>query len=460
MPSHIDYSILDRNEDRYLRWLADLVAYPSVSLPNFDQAPIKECGSHVAKILREVGMESIEIIEVDSSKRPYIYADYLHAPGQPTILFYAHYDVQPIGDQSQWESSPFELTEREGRLYGRGSADDKGGLVAQLAALDVCLRAWGTLPINVKILFEGEEEIGSPNLDEFIKKYGSKIKADAIVIVDAENFDVDQAGLTVSLRGVVAASVEVKTLKQPLHSGLWGGSIPDAAIALSKMLGSLVDEQGVIQVPGLLEMVRPMTETEREKLAALPFDGDKFKREAGLLEGTSLLNSEAQVRENNWFKPHLSVNAVQASARSQAGNILVEGAWAKIGLRTVPNMDGEKTFELIQKFLDSKTPFGLKADIRLLSAGNWWRTKTDAPVFSRMEEALGFGWKKPAVQIGCGASIPFVQTFSEALDGAPVLLLGVADPLTLAHSENESMSREGWRSTIRSLIRFIELTAH
>ncbi len=455
MSSENVYRYFQMNEQKYFHWLKDLVAIPSVSLPGFDYSFVAKCGKQVHKLLEEAGLDNVKTISIKDNQRPYVYGEWLKAPGQPTILLYSHYDVQPIGTAEKWLSSPFELTERAGRLYGRGSADDKGGFVAELAAIDAWLKTSGKLPVNIKVLVEGEEEDGSSCLDEFIAKYKDKIQADAIVIVDAENFDVDTAGLTVSLRGLMAASVEVRTLKQPVHSGLWGGPLPDAAMALAKILSTLVDDAGNIQVPGLMEMVRPMSEEDKNQLRSLPFDKNKFRLESGLLPEVPMLGNETEARERMWFKPKLDINAIQASARSQASNIVVEGAWAKIGLRTVPDVDGHKAFELIKSHLEKTRPFGLKADVKMLNSGNWWRTKTDHPISAKMQTALASGWGKEAVKIGCGASIPFVQTFSDALGGAPALLLGVADPLTLAHSENESVSKEGWRKTVRSLIGFM-----
>jgi acetylornithine deacetylase/succinyl-diaminopimelate desuccinylase-like protein len=445
---------LKDHQQKYFQWLKELVAIPSVSLPGFDYAEVARCSESVRRLMQEAGLQNVEIIAMADKQRPYVYGEWLNAPGQPTILLYSHYDVQPIGTPEKWLSPPFELTEREGRLFGRGSADDKGGLVAELAAIDAWLKTQGRLPVNVKVLIEGEEEDGSSCLDSFIAKYKDKIQADAIVIVDAENFDVETAGLTVSLRGMVAASVEIRTLKQPVHSGLWGGPLPDAALALTKTLATLVDAEGTIQVPGILEMVQPMSEADKQQLRSLPMDINKFRREAGLLPEAPIIGSETEVRERLWFRPKLGINAIQAGSRAQAGNIVVDTAWAKIGLRTVPDIDGQKAFELIKQHLEKSVPFGLQIEVKLLSTGNWWRTKTDHPIFAKMQNALARGWGKEAVKIGCGASIPFVQTFSEALGGAPALLLGVADPLTQAHSENESVSIKGWGHTVSSLIHF------
>jgi acetylornithine deacetylase/succinyl-diaminopimelate desuccinylase-like protein len=402
-----------------------------------------------------MGLDNVETITIDDKDRPYIYAESLKAAGKPTLLFYSHYDVQPVGNIEKWETDPFELTEREGRLYARGSADDKGGVVAELAAIDAWMKSVGELPVNIKILIEGEEEDGSASLDQFIERYKSKIQADVIIIVDAENFDTKTAGLTVSLRGMIGAAVEVKTLKQPVHSGLWGGPLPDAAMALVKTLSTLVDEKGEINIPEIKKMVRPLSEHDQNRLRNLPFDESKFRKEAGLLEGVPLIGETSEVRERIWFKPKIAINAIQAGSRAQAGNIVVESAWAKVGIRTVPDMDSQKTFEYLKAHLEKNIPFGLSIEVKRLALGGWWRTETDHPLFEKMQQSLTLGWGIEPVKIGCGASIPFVQTFSDALGGAPALLLGVADPQTQAHSENESVSKEGFLNTVKSLITFM-----
>jgi acetylornithine deacetylase/succinyl-diaminopimelate desuccinylase-like protein len=444
-----------KNSQFYLNQLKRLIAIPSVSFPAFDQKEVAKCGEQVVALFKEMGLQNVQSIVIDDKEKPFIYADYQNAPGQPTILLYAHYDVQPPGKLEVWKSSPFEMTEREGRLFARGSADDKGGLMAIVAAIDSLLKSGHQLPLNIKILAEGQEECGSDELDAFVARYKSLIEADAIVIVDADNYNEQTPGLTVSLRGMIALSIEIKTLRQPVHSGLLGGPLPDAAMALTKILASMTDENGDLAIPEILDMVKALDQNEKEKLSALPFNYEKFREDSGILPGVPLRCDSKNLLEHLWFKPSFSVNAIQAASREQSGNIIVESAWARIGLRTVADMDGKKVVEALKEHIRKSCPFGLKAEIKEEGKGSWWTTPTDHELFSKMETALNQGWQKNPVKIGCGASIPLVHTLTRALNGAPALLIGVCDPKTQAHSENESLSIEVWQKTVRSLIYFL-----
>lgn len=443
------------HHSRFLNQLAELVAIPSVSFAGFDQKEVGRCGAELKKLLVKVGLENVREIPGDHPDRPYIYGEWLKAPGRPTLLLYGHYDVQPPGQAEKWQSPPFTLTERDGRLYARGSADDKGGVLANIAAIESILKTAGQLPVNIKFIAEGEEECGSSGLDEFVAKNKELLHADAIVITDAENYDENTAGLTISLRGIVSMSVEVKALRQPVHSGLLGGPLPDPAMALNKILATLVDDRGEITIPEIKQMVEPISPELRRQLESLPFDSEKFRRESGVLESTPLRCQNSEILESIWFKPSFSVNCLQASARAQAANIVVASAWARIGLRIVPNIDPARAAALIKAHIEKQSAFGLKAEVSEVSTGNWWRTKTDHPAFEKMKVALEKGWGRPPVLIGCGGSIPFVQTFSDALGGAPALLIAVCDPLSFAHSENESLHKEVWKKTTSSLIHFL-----
>lgn len=451
----VTLNYFQQNFQKYVQQLKHLVSIPSVSFAGFDQKEVARCGKEVKSLFSEVGLENVQSIVVGNSDRPYIYGEWLKAPGKPTILFYAHYDVQPPGNKEKWNSEPFELTEREGRYFARGSADDKGGLIANLAAIDSFLKTVGSLPVNIKVLAEGEEECGSEGLDEFIAKYKNLIQADVIVITDADNYDENTPGLTVSLRGLISMNVEVKALRQPVHSGLLGGPLPDAAMALSKILATLVDDKGNIAIPEILNMVTPLNDEDKKKLANLGFDQQKFRKETGILDSTPLRCESHETLDYLWFRPSFSINCIQASSQAQAGNIVVASAWARIGLRTVPNIDNEKALELIKNHIEKQNVFGFKALVSDASHGRWWKTKTDHWAFKKMEESLAKGWLQTPVKIGCGASIPFVQTFTDALGGAPALLIGVCDPLTFAHSENESLNKNVWNKTVCSIIHFI-----
>lgn len=448
------------HKEEHLRMLRELVKIPSVSFHGFDQGEVERCAHQVKEYVQACGLENIELIYVKPNQRPYLYADWLHAPDAPTLLLYAHYDVQPPGHADRWQSPAFAPTEREGRLYGRGAADDKGGLMVHLAAIQAYLQAQGALPVNVKLLFEGEEESGSECLEDFLLKYRDKLAADIIIIPDVENFDEDIPGITVSLRGIVAAQVEIKALRQPLHSGMWGGAIPDPAAAMARVLATLIDDEGAIAVPAIRAMIPRLSSQRKAELRELPFDETKVRRDAGLLPSVPQLGEPRSLRERIWYQPALTVNGVQASSRQQASNIICDHAWAKISVRTVPPMDKAKVFAALKEHLESQNPFGLKVEVHEESLGDWWETHLDHPALQAMIRALEEAWGRAPVKMGCGGSIPFVKLFTDALGGVPALLIGVEDPQTRAHSENESLSLAGWDKSVRACIYLFEELAH
>ncbi|RME14294.1 MAG: dipeptidase [Bdellovibrio sp.] len=439
-----------KNKEKYYQWLSELVAIPSVSFEGFSQEPVYQCALKVADLMKEVGLNHVQILEGENSLRPYIYGERIEDPQKPTVLFYAHYDVQPPGDEALWLSPPFQLQDRNQRLYGRGAADDKGGVLLDLATVDCWVQGSGKLPVNVKVLMEGEEEIGSPGLETFLEKHVELLSSDMIIIPDVENYDQETPGITVSLRGIVPFEVEVQGYKQSLHSGLWSGPLPDPAMSLCQMIASLVDDKGNIALPEILSMV------DTQKKSVPPFDAQKFREEAGLLDGVQFRVPENHIKESLWFEPSLTVNAFQASSRQQAGNIICDRAWAKLSIRTVPFMEPQKVFDLVKAHLEKVCPFGLHLSVTSEGFGDWWQTSTDHKAFQAMQDSMKRAWGKDPVLMGCGASIPFVQSFTEALGGVPALLIGVEDAETKAHSENESLSKQGWEKAVVSCIYFLE----
>src|SRR3954452_730318 len=443
----------EKNQASYLEELKKLVRIPSVSFVGFDKQQVRRSGEATCDLLRRIGLDNVQLLEMPGA-HPYAYGEWKKAPGRPTLLLYAHHDVQPAGEDSKWLiPHPVEPTEQDGRRFARGAADDKAGILVHIAAIDSWLKAHGLLPVNVKMIVEGEEEAGSGSLPAFLKKHRQLLQADAIVLTDTANFDTGLPSITTALRGLVTVQVEVKALRQPVHSGMWGGPVPDPTMAISKILARLTKDDGSINLPGIYDKVRPLTPEEKKSLAALPSNDDLFRKQAGMLAGTQLLGGRPPW-EMNWRQPSIAVNALQASSRKDARNIICESAWARLGIRTVPDMDVGEVREKLLAALKRDPPWGVAVEVTKESDGGWWYTKGDVPAFRAARKALRDGYGREPVSIGCGGSIPFVDPFSRELGGVPALLIGVEDPYSNAHSENESLHLGDFDRATRAAIRF------
>lgn len=453
----------EKDWDLHLNDLKDLIRIPSVSFEGFDPKNVKKCGEAVAKLLKERGLENIEFLEVPGAA-PYIYADWLKAPGKPTILLYAHYDVQPPGRDELWETPPFEPTEKKGitgtnlkgtRLYARGAADDKAGIIAQTAAIHSYMQVFKKLPINIKFIVEGEEEIGSPHLSEFLKLYKKKLQADVLMLSDTTNFDIGIPALTVSLRGLAGFEIEVRALDKTVHSGMWGGPVPDAAMALNKILSSLVDDKGKIAVPEITSHIPRLTGKEESFYAEIPFNKNDFATQVGLAKNVSLHSEGAEAWKAMWRQPSLSVNAMQAASKTNAGNILNDVAWARVTLRLAPGMDPKFCQNALSNHIKKSTPWNVDVKLSFEEPNAGWSADPkmyEHAAFLAAERALEKGYGKPPVKMGCGGSIPFVLPFVNFLENAPALLIGVEDPYTNAHGENESLEIDDFKKSCLSQI--------
>jgi acetylornithine deacetylase/succinyl-diaminopimelate desuccinylase-like protein len=441
-------SIEKNFESRDLEDLKTLVRIPSVSFDGFPKENVKKSAEAVAALLKKRGLENVQILTLGDA-HPYVYAERLKAPGRPTLLLYAHHDVQPPGRAEVWKSDPFEPVVKAGpggqRLYGRGTADDKAGIVVHTSAISSLLETMGELPVNVKLVIEGEEEIGSSHLPEFLKTHRKLLDADILVLTDTGNFDCGVPALTIGLRGLAGVEVEVRALSKTVHSGTFGGPVPDPSMALSKMLAALVDEKGHIAIPGVMEQVKPLGRAELEEFKRVPFNEAEFREQSGMIPAARMLEPALGTSRDlspliqTWRLPSLTVNAIQASSRAQAGNIVCDVAWAKVTIRLVGGMDPEKVLKALENHLKKAVPWGLEVSFKTESCNPAWATEPVGPAFEIARKALAAGYGKEPLMIGCGGSIPFVKPFADALGGAPALLIGVEDPYTNAHGENESL---------------------
>lgn len=442
---------LEQRFDSHLDRLAGLVRIPGVSADPPPQRALADSARAVVEAMRDAGLERCEVIEF-SDAHPYAYGEWLHAEGAPTVLLYGHHDVQPPGRSDRWQTPPFEPSVREGRMYGRGAVDDKAGVMMHVAAIEAWLAGTGRLPVNVKLIVEGEEEVGSTHLEAFLEAHQQRLAADAIVLTDTANLDTGIPSLTTSLRGLAGAMVEVRALRQPLHSGMWGGPVPDPVMALCRAIAELTEPDGRPIAP-LREGLRPRSAAERRELEALPFDEARFGEQAGLVEGAELVgNPQVPPLARIWREPSVTVIALEASPIEGSSNQIVDGARARISVRTAPDQDPDRIQDVLVAHFESHVPWGLETTITREATANWWITEAEGPAFDAALRAMEAGYGRPAERIGCGGTIPFVEPFARVLGGIPALLTGVEDPPCNAHSENESLHIGDWKKGTRAAV--------
>ena len=447
---------VDRRFGEWKAELADLVRVPGVSAAGFPAQQLRRSAEATADLLQRRGFENVSILELPDAA-PYVYADWLHAGAAPTVLVYGHYDVVPPGDPAKWESPPFDAVERRGRLFGRGTADDKGGFLAWVAAAAAFLQTSAALPVNVRLLIEGEEEIGSAHLPDFLARHRSRLDADVLVLSDTSNFATGVPALTFQLRGIVQVDVEVSCLERPVHSGDFGGAVPDPVRILCRMLDELRSSDGTLNVPGLYRRVVRPSDSVRRWLKRLPFSEAAFRRGAGMLPGTRLQREKGvSVYEQLWTRPSLTVIAVEAHPLEGAVNQILDAARARLSLRTVPNMDSREAGELLVRKLTSKPIAGAQVSARVVRHSPSWSTAPEGPAFDAALRALEKGYGRKPALIGGGGSIGFMKPFSDALPGVSCLLTGVEDPACAAHSENESLHLGDWKKSMRSAVHLFE----
>ena len=425
------------------RWLEELIRIPSISVQPEHRDQVRAAATATTARLRDAGLEDVHLLEVDDA-HPYVTGSWLHAGDEaPTVLLYAHHDVQPVGTADRWNSDPFSPVERDGRLYARGASDDKAGILAHVAAIRAWITARGHLPVNVKVIVEGEEEIGSPHLSAFLERHAEELRADVIVLTDLVNFRVGVPGLTYALRGMADALVTVRALEQPVHSGMWGGPVPDALTGMIRLLATLHHHDGTIAVPGFVEDVRPLTPMERDRLAALDRNPEELHRDVRLLEGVRFVGDERRsLLERLWMQPTITPTGMDVPAVGEASNTLLARVDTKLSCRLAPGQDPDRAMAALRDHLLAHAPWGLHVEVTLGERNAAWVMEPGGAAWEAALTAMNAAYGREPAIMGCGGSIPFVAPFSDAFGGAPCILVGIEDPGSNAHGEDESLHLE------------------
>jgi len=440
------------NKDRYIDELKEFLAIPSVSSQKEHDNDTRRCAQWVADHMKKIGMENVQILPTGG--HPVVFSEWLHAAGKPTVLFYGHYDVQPVDPLNLWTSPPFEGTIRGERLYARGAADDKGQVFIHFKAVEAFMKQYGSMPVNIKMIIEGEEEVGSENLDRFIEEHTELLKADLVIISDSGMFAKGVPSICYSLRGLAYMEVEVTGPNRDLHSGSFGGSVHNPVQALCEMIASLHDKNGKITVKGFYDDVRPLTKVERNSFKKLPFRDKSYAKDLGVkaLYGEKGFTTLERV----WSRPTLECNGIWGGYIEEgAKTVLPAKAFAKISMRLVPDQTSAKAAKLFEKHLKKIAPKTVSVKVRNLHGGEAAITPIDSPGVKAAVDALEKGFGKKVLYQGEGGSIPVVAQFKKVL-GIDTVLLGFGLPDENAHSPDEFINLDNFFGGIRTSAYFYD----
>jgi acetylornithine deacetylase/succinyl-diaminopimelate desuccinylase-like protein len=421
-----------RGRSRRLDDLTDLVAIPSIAWDGMDPAPVAASAEKVASLLREAGIEDVRLLSATTTDgvqgRTAVVARRPAAPGMPTVLMYAHHDVQPIGDESLWDTPPFQATERDGRLYGRGAADDKAGIMVHVGALRAVQEVAAAEGLGLTYFIEGEEEAGSPSFSAFLDEYKDLLAADVIVVADSGNWKVGEPALTSSLRGMTAGVFEVRVLDHAVHSGMYGGPLLDAPTVAARLISTLHDERGNVAVKGLVRNAR----------AEVDYPEADFRADAGVLDGVRLAG-EGSVADRLWNGPAISVIGLDVTSVALSSNTLVPVCRGKVSVRVAPGQDPADAARAMEEHFAAQDILGAHISYRTTEMGPAYEADLEGTAEQTEMWALGEAWGTPAVHMGTGGSIPFVADLTAHFPNAQILITGVEDPDSRAHSANESL---------------------
>ncbi|MDP1571394.1 MAG: dipeptidase [Vicinamibacterales bacterium] len=423
------------NRDRYVSELKDYLAIPSISALPQHAGDVRQCAEWTAAHMRGIGLNDVQVFETRGN--PIVYGEWLGAEGAPTILFYGHYDVQPVDPVHLWTSPPFEATVRDGELYARGSADDKGQVFMHFKAIEAHMKQHGRLPVNMKVLIEGEEEVGSGNLDDFVREHRDRLKADVVVISDSPMFDRGVPSICYGLRGLAYFQIDVRGTKSDLHSGSFGGAVANPAFVLASILAQMKDKSGRIKIPGYYDDVVELREEERQEFAKLPFNERKYRQDLGAPK----LHGEPgyTTLERIWARPTFEVNGLLSGFTGEGAKTVIPAvAMAKVSMRLVPNQDPKKVGDLFEDYLKKVAPKSVEVTLTRMHGGKPWMTAFDNPYVQAAGRAIERGFGQKPVFNREGGSIPVVSTFSDEL-GIPCVLFGVGLPDQNAHAPDEKL---------------------
>jgi acetylornithine deacetylase/succinyl-diaminopimelate desuccinylase-like protein len=442
------------NQPRFLDELKTLLRIPSISTLTEHKSDVQKAAEFVAAELRRIGMDNVEIIPTKG--HPLLYADWLHAPGKPTVLMYAHYDVQPPDPLDEWKSPPFDPTERNNNIYARGAVDDKGQLWMEVKALESLMQTrGGKLPINVKIIFEGEEEVGGESIAEYVRKQKTKLKADFALVCDTELFAPDLPTLCVGLRGLVYTEIEAVGAKTDLHSGMYGGAAPNPLFALIEIISKLKDSKGKVQIPGFYKNVKAPSKDELKAWKRLPFNEEHYRKTE---VGSKVLTGEPgySVLYRTWARPTLEVHGMPGGfVAPGAKTVIPAKASAKVSMRMVPNQDPDDILKRYTEFVKNHTPKGIDTKIKVWSKGPACVVGTDNEFIQAATEALHDTFKKETVFIRSGGSIPIVTDFQDVLK-IPSVMMGFGLPDDNLHAPNEKFHIPNFHRGIETICLFFE----
>ena len=432
---------VDTDFKRIVSELGRLVAIPGIAWESFDPAQLDRSAEAVAQLVREAGMENVEILRVPTAAGvpggPAIVANRPARDGKPTILLYAHHDVQPPGDEDLWDTKPFEATEIDGRLYGRGAADDKAGIMVHIAALRAVLDSIADFGLGVTFFLEGEEEAGSPSFRRFLETHRDRLEADVIVVADSSNWKVGVPALTTSLRGMVGGVVEIRALAHAVHSGMFGGPLLDAPTLAARLISTFHDAEGNVAIEGLVS----------HEHAVVDYPEEAFRADSSVLDSVKLAGS-GNIADRLWNKPALSIIGMDIPSVAVSSNTLLPSTRFKLSLRIAPGQDPESAVAALRAHIMGQDLGGAQVTFEADEAGQSFATDTSAPAAQASLWALGEAWGVPAVETGIGGSIPFISDLLEIFPAAQILVTGVEDPDSRAHSANESLHLGDFRHAI------------